>query len=356
VKIYPILSGRPLLRLTSLVTGLAGFLALATTAEAGTTYSKVWSMSRMFVPSNSDQWISVSGHAKTHFLGRIQSISGSTLQVAGAPGWAANAYTAGGTVGACYIKALSGADEGACFPIVSNGADSVSLGTSLNAPVASSLAVGDYIAVIPNWTLASWTDKPADLTRFYLLNRSSTGINNGAVYSTDYYGAINPATGQAWGWFEGSQDINGRTLEVDEVLTVRNIAATAFIHTQSGEISLTRHYRRLESPVAGAEQDHYLTFSGATPQAIGDLPTLPQDGDQVYFFDASLAGINKGATYSATYYAAINAATGQPWGWYAGAVDVNATEFLVPGTAVLYRQSEASGGTTRAWTDLPDYL
>jgi len=342
-------------RLTFILTCFVGAFA-ATNLEAGTTYSKVWSMNRMLVPSNTDQWIAVSGHQKSQFQGRVQNVSANVVQVFGAPGWAPNDFAAGGTVGACYLKVLSGTDEGACYPILSNGSDSVETRTGLNSPLTSSLAAGDYVAIIPCWTLGSWTDKPANLEKLYLLNRNATGINNGAVSSSTYYADMNPATGKPWGWWIGSMEVNDRVLEMDEALIVRNNSTIPLIHTQAGEISMTKHYRRLEFPVAGAGQDHFLTFSGATPQTIGSLVSLAQNGDKVYFFNANLSGINKGAAYSATYYGAINSATGQPWGWWIGNTDVNMSEALLPGSAVLYRQNSIHGGSSRVWTDLPNYL
>ncbi|MEO7101154.1 MAG: TIGR02597 family protein [Luteolibacter sp.] len=88
------------------------------------------------------------------FVGRIASVSASTLTVHGSPGWSADQFVKAlpGQPDTYYAQITSGSAAGSYFTVTANTADTVTLDFNGGSPA---LSAGDSFSIIPFWTLGT---------------------------------------------------------------------------------------------------------------------------------------------------------------------------------------------------------
>ncbi len=140
-----------------LVTLMAALPAMDTRAESSSVPAGFY---RVDLPGNSDTIVSIpftrpeAAFALVESIA-VESVTNAMVTVQGSPGWLVDqfAYAPGTQSNTYYLRFLSSAKEGSYYPIVSNGANSLTL--SLGGDDVSSATNGTRLAVVPYWTLAT---------------------------------------------------------------------------------------------------------------------------------------------------------------------------------------------------------
>jgi uncharacterized protein (TIGR02597 family) len=317
---------------------------------------------RLPLPGNSDTVLSIPFIRPPAALSSIASVSGSTVQVSGSPGWVANkwAYSSGTQANTYFLLIRSGSREGDYFTIIGNGANSLTL--DLQAGNLTGVSVGDTVAIVPYWTLATIFPGGEGIhasptagnrsTEIFVPNISGQGIN--LTMSHTYY---------FWNgaWREvgmGAVVKNDEVFLPDMYIWVRHNIATSTELVALGSVIPTK-WRLPVTRLASSKQDNILALprpGGISLKASGLIesgafktsPTAGSRTDELYVYDNSAIAKNK--TVAATYYY---------WngGWRKvgfGTTDFGNDLVFAPGTGVILRAS-AAATSPDIWINQPAY-
>jgi uncharacterized protein (TIGR02597 family) len=315
---------------------------------------------------NSDTIVSIPFARPASASGRVQGISDNTISVQGAPPWTPGqfVYSAGVQSNTYHVRLLSGPKEGAYFPVIGNGADTLTVdlgGDSLDAVTS-----GTRLAVIPYWTLGTAFPNGQGVfsspsvfnrrTEVLIPNFTGSGINLSASRLYFYLDdGVNPPHWR----YQGGGSVN-RTDDVllpDVYFIVRHNVATNTLFKPKGMVPMSKLSIPLNTQ-ADSRQDNPVALARPVAVTLNDSGLLENNaftpgtsafnrGDEILVFDNSVVAKNKSA--AAIYYRL------DTWRRLGASGDFGETPVFVPATGVVIRKVQAEGGPTYFWMNTPGY-
>jgi uncharacterized protein (TIGR02597 family) len=315
---------------------------------------------------NSDTYLGIPFTRPPEFTGTVQSVSGSTLTINGAPGWTDNrfVYVAGSQSKHYYVLIGNGGatnpKEGHTYAVTSNGSNTLTVEISFDN--LAGVVANTQVTLIPYWTPATifpsgdagvsftaTTNPSSYKTEVLIPNASSAGIN---LPPAAAYFFINNGANIGWR-LEGDNSTNygDDPLLPDSYLIVRNSnGAPTLPLTSSGSVLMSKlavpilasASQQQDNPVAMIRPvDTTLDSNGLAPIHTSFLP-----GDQLLLFDNTQAQIGKQPNKFYTFND----------GWRLSSDNLDHSKDIVPaGSAMLVRRAAKSAGTVY-WVNAPTYV
>lgn len=348
--------------------GATLLLAIAPYAKAQVTTDPVGFVSTS-VPANSDATIALPLNRSAVYKGVIQSISGSTITVAGtSPAWTTNQFVQSlpSQVTTYAVQLASGAKEGMIGKVTANGANTLTIEldagddlTGVQTEAASGAGLGDHIDVMPYWTPATlFSSTPPTGLQLQGFVGAGTGVNLGA---SELYAHAGSNV-----WEDGiTGDVATNTpLRFGMSLVVRNSSASPFSISIAGAVPMSTFRIRLATLAGNRAQDLYFGYMSPVPESLSTAgnPSVPvgqqtknalgfpaQVGDSILGFDNSATGINKGASEIYTW-------SGTAWEDDINGGEVSYNVKLNPGVGYVFRKAATASATSVVWSHVPGYL
>jgi len=342
--------------------------ALDERAEAASTPAGFY---RVDCLGNSDNIVSIPFTRPEAAFALVGSIAGSNVTVQGSPGWSVNqfVYVSGTQSNTFYMRLLSGAKEGSYYPIVTNGANTLTL--SLGGDDLSSVTNGTRLSVIPYWTLGTAFPSGKGVipsassllrkTEVLIPDINGVGINLSPVAT--YYFLTN-ATFPNGIWQKvgaGTTNKNDDVLLPDNYFIVRHNTASNTVFTAQGSVPVSKltvslstetstkqdNFVALTRPVTNTLDESALFQSGAFLASLSTLNRV----DELLVFDNSQVAKNKAA--AATYFYLSTSNTWCRVG--SGTTNMGNQPVFVPGTGVIIRKKATADGASTNWINSPTY-
>jgi uncharacterized protein (TIGR02597 family) len=271
----------------------------------------------------SDMAVAPTLHREPVFSGVIQEISnGNVITVANNPDWTQDTLA-----GTHYLLVCDGDRQGLFASVAANTQNSMTLefiSETLGSEQGDRVEPGDFIKVIPYWTLATLFPDGSvpDRTEVLVFDRNSTGINKAGSPITYFDG---------FGWYAGPTNKNNENIFPDESLVLRPPSGSTAAFSVTGHVPMVPLRVSVGQLANGIQQDTRISnpFPIEVPLQVLLEPGNSANGDEVLVFDNSNVGINK-AGAPITYY------TG--FGWYAGPTNSN-SRLIAPGQGLVYRRA-----------------
>lgn len=297
----------------------------------------------------------------------VDSVAANEVTVKGTPGWTADqfVYAAGTQPNTYYVRFLSGAKEGSYYPVTDNGTDSLTL--SLGDDDISSVADGDQAAVIPYWTLGTAFPDGRGVvattlvfdrkTEVFVRDFTEPGVNQG-VKATYYFFQPNGQTGEWRDFNEDGVKKDDEVLLPDVYMIVRHNTAASTVMTVRGSVPVSKLTMPLMTEPA-MKQDNFVALTRPAVVTLNDSglvqsgaflasPTVFNRTDELFVFDNSVVGKNKGPV--ATYFYHEGA-----WRKFGFTDDFGNDPVFTPGTGVIIRKNSTVGGVSSFWLNQPGY-
>lgn len=304
------------------------------------------------VKANSDALIAVPLNRASAFKGAIQSITGSTITVAGvSPAWSTNLFVQNlpAQPNTYALQLASGAQEGLTVKITASGANTITIQltggdslTGVKTEAVDGAGQGDQVDIVPYWTPGSLL--PATLpagAQFFGYEGGATGTN---LSSSQVYGY----SGSAWEDDVTSEDATNTPIAFGSAFILRNNSGSDISVSMVGSVPMTSHRIRLANPTGG-EQDIRIGYSSPIPEPISALGIPANAGDVIFGYDNAQSGINKSASK-------IYAFDGTGWVDDVSGLPVTASDALQPGFGYVYRKLATGSPQSVVWQDLQSYL
>ena len=306
------------------------------------------------------------------FVGAIASVSGSVITVAGSS-WAANQFVyAQGTQPNQYYALIgtggsSNAKEGHMFPVVSNGSNTLTVDTTVED--LSGITPNTQLTLIPYWTLGtlfpasdagvSFTPTSSSSsykTQIRIPNYTAAGINTG--YLATYYFSNNvDGTSSNVGWRKvgdaNTSQHDDDVLLPDTYFVIRNQnGAPALPFVPAGSVLMQRMALSLATSPA-QQQDNPVALPRPVSVSLNASGLTPADGsfvsgDQLFLFDNSVAGFDKGPAVTYVYNGG--------WRLSSDATTDRGNDLLAAGAPMLIRKAPTADGRTVFWVNSPSYV
>ncbi len=309
------------------------------------------------VPAQSDAVLAVPLNRSAVFKGVIQSISGSTITVAGtSPGWATapQQFVQSLTqINTYAVQLASGTKEGMIGKITANTANSVTIQleagddlSGVKTEAVDGVGLGDHVDIMPFWTPSALLGNLVAGTEFLGFENVSAGVNKS---SSELYGA----TGSGWEDGDTSADVSNVPIAFGRGFVLRNNSGTALSTSMVGTVPMVKSRVRLSNLAVNTDQDIRFGFTSPVPESITTLGIPATDGDAIFAFNNSAIGKNKSAAFTYTYDGLSSSWIDEDLG---GPID--STVKLQPGFGYLYRKFRKSGVNPQSvvWQKLPSYL
>jgi uncharacterized protein (TIGR02597 family) len=356
-------------RVAILGVGLFCFSLFSTISRAVDVYTDPVGFYKINLLTNSDTYISVPFTQIPQFQGKVTSISGSTINVAGTPAWASNQWATPTPNGyyPYYVSFVSGAKEGALYTITNNGAASLSV--VLSPESLSGVIADDKIRIIPFWTLntvfpggtgvVATTSALSHKTEILFPNIAGTGINLSPTATYFFLGG-------AWRRSIPSANVNSNFNDVvilpDQYVVARqNNNANTSTNVMMGQVVLAKTRAPLYANLPGGpRQDNFLAIYRPAVQTLNQsglsnvikvTTSTLNHNDELLVFDNATQARNKSP--SATYFYYSN-------GWRRSvpsapaSVDFGETNVFLPGSGFIVRR-QTNTTTTVIWSNPPNY-
>jgi uncharacterized protein (TIGR02597 family) len=317
--------------------------------------------------ANSDTIIGLPVTRTAEYSGSLQSISGNVITMSGSPGWTDNQFVyASGTQPKTYFALLGGntspanPKEGSFYKITASSTNTLTV--NLNGDDISSVPPNTQLTIIPYWTLGTVFPSsdsgvsfvPTTLvfsrqTEILLPDTSSVGVNLPPPFT--YF------------FFNGAWRLVGTDLAIsrnDEILspgdyfTVRN-KATATALTNLGGVLM----KKLTNPLATSgtsKQDNFVSLLRPVDVKLNDLGLITSGAftattqlfnrkDELFTFNNSQTGINKGIAATYFYYSGAWRKVGQD-------ISEDFGNDTIPlGGGFIIRKAVVAGGATAFWVN-----
>jgi uncharacterized protein (TIGR02597 family) len=323
-------------------------------------------------PANSDTRISTPLTRPPVFTGAVTTPlpgAGSTVTVAGTPGWTNNQFGPLATVpptpthyAAFGPAASSYAAEGKFFPISGNNANSLTL--DLAGDDISSVPANAQVQVIPYWTLgtlfpaadANVSFQPTTIvaqrkTEILIPNHAAAGTNNPPAVTYFFFNGAWRKSGQAL-----TTSFDTDILPPTDNFIVRNKeTATSLVNLGGVEIKKVTTPLVSLAGAASVRQDNFVAIVRPVDVKIRDLGLTPPAfvtttvpatlQDQILVFDNTAAATNKPPTATYFFFDGAFRKVGQP-------LTTDFGDDVIPaGAGFVIRKAGTAGGTTAFWTN-----
>lgn len=319
---------------------------------ADTAYSPPVGGMTMQAAANTDTFMSPALARTAAWVGKVASVSGNDIVMAGTPNWNAGVFT----TSFHYVRALSGAHAGQYFSITANTPSALtvdSAGLNLGAIVA-----GDVVEVVPYWTLGAFFPADSAGTAFIASASPLSRQTEVLFYDGDAVG-INRATSATFFFYNGAWRKVGASAATsfDSTIIYPDVF---FIQRNKAAATTQRALGRVQPGAVGtvivadvsSKNDNYMalafpvnvTLDGSGLATLGfTASTSPLSRkDELLWFDPAGTGINRPAT--ATYYL-YNGAWRKVGA--SASVDFGPSVELTAGKGFVIRK--AVNGTTMPW-------
>jgi len=306
--------------------------------------------------ANSDTAIGIPFTRAPIFEGRVASVSGSQITVAGDPGWSVDEliYEDGVQDNHYYILISSGSKEGAFYTITAHSNNSVTVdldpfGLGVDddlSDVATGGATGDIVKIIPHWTpgVLVGQDGPNGL-EILLYGNSTAGINLSSSNSFEHF--------NGFGWYDGGTPVDDAIIFPYEAFILRNNTGSDYALGISGTVPMTKHRSVIRTLQTGKMQDNRIFFNSPVEAMIGDVGLGIVDGVELLIFESENPVKNMSASNTIQYF--------EGFGWYDGGTRVDDPSdpdnqfYLQPGHSYILRKP-AAPAENLSWQALPGYL
>jgi len=306
------------------------------------------------VPANSDAVLAVPMNRASVYKGVINSISGTTITVAGiSPAWGNNQFVQAlpTQINTYAVQFASGVKEGMIGKVTGNTANTFTISlesgddlTGVKSETVDGAGLGDHIDIMPYWTplsvLGSTVPVNTQILNFDLVG---AGVNNAATGSYGFDGA---------NWVnEDSFDFADHTpLYFGKAFILRNNNGSPLTASIVGAVPMSKHRILLRTLVGGGvDQDVRIGFSSPVPQTVGSIGLGFSEDDQLLVFNNASTGKNKAPSQTLFYTVAD--------GWVDdGFTPVGTTFMIQPGQGYVFRKKGTASPTTIVWTSLQSYL
>ena len=300
-------------------------LLLSLIAAAGLSATSLFTQSVTTTPvgavsvpalANSETFLAMPLSRAPVFTGVVSSVSGSTLNVAGTPGWTANQFVKSlpSQSNTYYVRLRTGALAGQYFTVASNGSNSLTVdngGLDL-----SIIAASDKIEVTPYWSLGTLLPASAAGTAFTA--SASAFTRQTEIYFPNLnHNGVNPPTDETFYFLNGAWrkvgaaatvSFDDRVILPDVFVKLRNRAAASTVtvvgQVESGAVGsvINRGTVKIDNVVSiSFPADVSLANSGLISSgAFQASASAFSRSDELLVFSDSAAGVNRPAT--ATYY------------------------------------------------------
>ena len=332
--------------------------SIATLGIAGTGFGQYSTdpvgLVNVTVRRNSDATIAVPMNRSPEYKGTISAISGNSITLNGAPGWANGQFVPLATDNKTYaVQFASGVKEGMIGKITGNTQNSITVeldaGDNLSGIVVG--ASGDFVDIFPYWTPATlFSSVPPVGFELSGFEGAGAGTNVGA---SEIYVHIG---GNVWeDGVNGGEDPH-RPLRFGGGFVARNNSGADYTAAFVGSVPMNTSRIRLVTKAGGVAQDQYIGYMSPVPEAIATVSNpnalgFPVSvGDTIQGFDNSVLGINKGADEIFVW-------TGTEWedGVNGGSVTPG-VQSLKPGFGYIYQKAATVNPTSVVWSRVPSYL
>jgi uncharacterized protein (TIGR02597 family) len=346
----------------------SGFIYSTSTFAQVTAASDPVGFTTTSLLGSSDTLISIPFTRPPAFTGAIQSVAGSTITVAGTPGWTAGStfvYAAGSQPNHYYALlgggGTSNPKEGRFYPVTNNGTNTLTV-TTTAANDLTGVTANTQVTIIPYWTVATafpptdanisftpTSSVPTYKTQIRIPDDSAATIS----YSIVYY--FDAATSKWRIESVGDPDRGDDVLSPDSFFAVRNEnGAPTLPLTALGSVLMKKFSAPLMTSASGPYENAVTMLRPIdVPLNATGLKPSPDSSfianDQLLVFDNTQAAINK--TPAATYF--YNTAVGNSGGWRLtgdGAND-HGSDIIAAGSAMIVRKAQTGGGATTFWTN-----
>ena len=306
------------------------------------------------------------------FIGGIQSVSGSVINVSGTPGWTNNQFVYAAGTQTNHYYALIGTSVasdpklGHRYDITANGANTLTVDTTGDS--LTGIPANAQVIIVPYWTPATIfpaadigvTFSPSSSSSAYkttieVPNDSASGIN--LPYAPVYFYAKNVDGTTNVGWrvvgdnntYHGDDPLQPDGYFVDHSAN----GAPALGLPTMGAVLLKKLVIPLATSAAGQQDNPVCVVRPATVD-LNETGLGPADGsfvanDQLLIFNNAVASYNKAP--SAIYY--YDTSVGNTGGWrLTGDPTTNHGNDAIPtGTGFIIRKAPTASGQTVLWTN-----
>ena len=340
---------------------------IASQAQTNAVYTDPVGFYQITCLSNSDTRVSIPFTRPPVFFGLVQSIANNVIAVSGTPSWTPGqfAYASGVQSNTYYVSFANGQKEGFFLTITNNTANTLNLLLDI-VPDLTGVAAGDRITIIPYWTLGTafpggsgitpTTSILSRKTELLLFDPAAVGINPSASF-IDYF-------------FQGHWRQVGQPTSIlhdDDIL----LPDTHFIVRQSSGAPTTVFTppgivptRKLTAPLythSSVKQDNVLGLARPANVSLNQSGLIESGGfvpttsilsrkDELLFFDNTVFGKNKAASFIYYYFNGAWRKVGQ-----SASIDVGADQVFLAGTGVVIRKSTNSTSATAFWVNSSNY-
>ena len=339
--------------------------------------------------SNSDTFVSLSFTRPQAFVGAITSITGSTLNVAGSPGWTPNqfVYAPGSQPNHYYAligpAAASNPKEGRTYAVTTNGTTTLTVDASGDS--LAGIPANAQVVLIPYWTLAtvfpasdanvSFT--PTISTRTFkteilIPNYDATKVNAPPAATYFFSNNVNGGTTNGIGWRlfgDNVTDHGDDVLVPDGYLIVRNLHNAPTLPLTAIGAVLTKKLTTAELTNPTKPRDNPVGMIRPVAVALNDTGLNPTDGsfvattmsraikDELLVFDNTAVKINKIPSTTYFYGNNVNGIQGNGIGWrvYGDNATDHGGDLLPAGSAFVIRKAGNGSGLPVFWTNAPTY-
>jgi len=360
-------------------------LALAGVSHAGQVSADPQGFLSVGAAALSDTYFTLPYHRSPAFEGLVQSVNGNvlTLQVpTGGLGWTAGEWVqqAGVQADSFYVLVGSGQQEGAGYPITASTTSTLTVNPG-SVNLASTIAAGETIRIIPYWTLASLfpaqtgvvataSISGADAGTLIMGFTPTAGINLAASQINYYYnGTAFGGPGWRCQGLAFTTLCDNLPILPGSVLIFRNTTTSAANWTVNGAVQMAQFRHSVGTLSPGVQQDNLIgpqvgvavTAAGSGLIASGVVnPTSSISGanaDLVLTYSGPTTGYNPAMDYIYYYY--NGTVFGGP-GWRRqGAAFTqifDPTALIQPGIPVMVRKVGTATPESTDWLLLPNYL
>lgn len=237
------------------------------------------------VKANTDSYIAIPLFNTSDYSGLVDSVSGSTVNLLGTPGFTAGQFAS--PTNPYYFVVESGPLSGLVGTITANGASSVTVATQFGDSI-STLANGAKITIRKAWTLKSFfTGNTIPTGTLVSVYGGASGINVSAdaIYEYDGTGWIDTDT------LDGADDVILYPGEGFKLRTPAGSPITSLV--VSGEVPTNSTRTLIDKKLVGVAQDNMISYFSPTGEVIGASGLGLTSGDLLIEWSNSAAGINK---------------------------------------------------------------